>query len=102
MDIEQLKLILETIKAAGQGAQTFALLWLLKGFITTVISWTGAVLIFLIVAKLIKWSINITSFACDIANIIGVPTERVIYGTRLNNAIIDLIGKNRDTLKVLK
>ena len=38
MDIEQLKLILETLQAAGEGAFLFGIIWMIKGFLTSFIN----------------------------------------------------------------
>ena len=40
MDIEQLKLILETVGAAGEGAFVIALLWIAKGYFTAALGFT--------------------------------------------------------------
>lgn len=44
MDIEQLKMILETLSAAGEGAFALSVLWLLQGYFSTLISF-GMVII---------------------------------------------------------
>ena len=49
MDIEQLKLVLEMVGTATEGAMWFAFAWLAKGFITSLIGWVlgGYVLYYL-------------------------------------------------------
>lgn len=57
MDIEQLKLILETVNAAGEGAYTIALLWLFKSYFET-LAFAGVVIYALKVFNKLIRSIN--------------------------------------------
>jgi len=44
MDIEQLKLILETLEGAGEGAYTMGLLWVVKSYFLGIL-WASVVLV---------------------------------------------------------
>lgn len=57
MDIEQLKLILETMGSAGQGAFWFGLLWLSKGIVITGL-WIG-VIIYTLRIKIAPFFVNL-------------------------------------------
>jgi|GEM_PF-3168688 len=88
MDIEQLKLILETLAAAGDGAMTFALLWLAKEFLIGLGCLVGFVWLansgLRIVAHNARWE--------RIANEANTTLPLSKYDT---NAICDLIRKGR-------
>ena len=56
MDIEQLKLILETISKAGEGAFIIAIMWMIKGYLVPI-------LIFTAVLICSKWSVGIIANA---------------------------------------
>ena len=57
MDIEQLKLIIEAISSAGDGAFKFAVLWLCKDFILSLLSKALVVFGIIVCYKAIKINI---------------------------------------------
>jgi hypothetical protein len=52
MNIEELKLILETLSAAGEGAYTLGLLWILKGYFSDLLGVGIAVGGLIVICKL--------------------------------------------------
>lgn len=62
MNIEQLKLVLEAVQGVSQGAFIFALLWLLKGFMGTLLVFTAVIFIVKTIAGLISKGIKEGAF----------------------------------------
>lgn len=72
MDIEQLKLVIETVKSVSGDAQTVAIVWLLLDKLLPVIAWlvvgVGA---FKLLSRLIL-NINSHKDMCDIRDMLGI------------------------------
>lgn len=58
MDIEQLKLILDTVGAAGEGAQTVALTWFGVYFMTEIAGYATWILTVFLAISTAKWFAN--------------------------------------------
>jgi hypothetical protein len=65
MDIEQLKLILEMVGAAGEGAKDLALLFMAVGFAKGLVTPAATVVIGVVAARLIRHCVD----ACNAAEI---------------------------------
>ena len=74
MDIEQLKLIIEALASAGDGAFTFGIIFLAKGFIIDLLFFILLALLTAKGLKLIQFAIGHYNFIYDMQRAIGAPT----------------------------
>ena len=75
MDIEQLKLILEALGEAGDGAKTIALWWLICPLINTVLCWIGGLLLVSIIADTARRLLSPLQFAAKVGRRLGVAED---------------------------
>jgi hypothetical protein len=96
MDIEQLKLILETIGAAGDGALWFGILWLSKGIIITML-WLALIMYvmkikfspFMLSMRLIQSLKDFMGFRGDLTN---GEAEKILNTIKFADDVITASG----------
>lgn len=75
MDIEQLKLILETVGEASDGASTIAMVWIFQGYFTAVLSACITVAVVYLITKMITGFISGIMFYNVLQSHIGVVPD---------------------------
>ena len=90
MDIEQLKLILDVVSSAGEGAYTIALIWALTGVVIPLV-WAAVVVeLILAICRLVKHNIDGNSLSVAVMDVCRL--EYMPPGER--DAILDCIRKH--------
>lgn len=82
MNIEELKLILEAVKAAGEGAFIIAILYLVKGFLTYLIGWVCGTFAVIFSVKVITKGCVAANEDTDLINKIGRILDLNVYSER--------------------
>lgn len=95
MDIEQLKLILETLTSAGEGAFVFGILWLSKSLIVNVLVFVGALMGMRAIALTVKWITGVLTGHYDIKVAAGFERDEDL-GISDISKIIEYIMKGRN------
>ena len=71
MDIEQLKLILETLDAAGTGASKLAIFWMVLNFLSSIATPIAATTVFVVLIKAARRVIAGMNFGDKVAEVLG-------------------------------
>ena len=74
MNIEELKLILETLNAAGSGAARIAVLWMLLGFAKSLVSPAVTCVLGVLVLRIGRDFLDKFSFIVQVAHALGTIT----------------------------
>jgi hypothetical protein len=99
MNIEQLKLILDTVNSAGEGAYTLGVLWLIQPYFTFLVGWIFGTVFFILGLKTTKTIIShfgYTNSIRDIANCYGSWRTDTIRKSEYMD-IVELIEKGKKT-----
>ncbi len=70
MDIEQLKLILETLQAAGDGAFTFGIWWIVAGLVPDVLLFVFGITGFFVLSKIVVAIMRSVNMSYEIAHLL--------------------------------
>ncbi len=84
MDIEQLKLILETVSGLGDGALTIALFWVGKHFLSMLL---GYALFFFIVCKLFNLLLSFVTDCSVKSELTDLFPHRVSWGANFEKHV---------------
>lgn len=97
MDLEQLKLILETLKSVGSDAKWLVILYFSKEFAGTLIGYALAFTGIFLAAKTIRHGINSATFGGNVMQALGYDRDDTTSTTK-TNLVLDLIRrlKNAD------
>lgn len=90
MDIEQLKLILDVVSSAGEGAYTIALIWALTGVVIPLVWAAVVVVLILAICRLVKHNIDGNSLSAAVMDVCRL--EYMLPGKR--DAILDCLRKH--------
>jgi len=99
MDIEQLKLIIEAISSAGDGAFKFAVLWLCKDLILSLLSKALILFMVIVIYRTIRYLIHIINGVERIQDAAGWNTGTTFNYTQIAD-VVELIKKGKKSLKV--
>ena len=87
MDIEQFKIIMEAIRAAGDGAFTIAIIYFAVNILKYIIGCGMGILIIYLITKLIKYAIRTHSLSQNIADILGEDMQYTLAPVRIRSFI---------------
>lgn len=96
MDIEQMKLILEAMEGAGQGAWWIAVLYLVLQFLATLTVCLTAVTI---VWKIVRLAVQNLTIAGALESIVGSLSPGSFLASERRQRLLDVVWENRERIK---
>ena len=93
--MEELKLILEALQGVSGDAKTVVILWLAKGYLSTIFVFGGVLVALRVLYLLINKGIQVASFTGRIATIL----DRESLNVSLKENIIELVRKHKTELR---
>jgi len=96
MNIEHLKLILDTVNNAGEGAFTLGILWMLQGYFVPLTWLLGIVIFIVFVTKMFAPVLKHNAFANEARKVAGCrhPHGEITHGE--HETVMEAIKKGRD------
>lgn len=92
MDIEQLKLILETVNAAGEGAKTIAILYLAISVIPSLLKTLALIVCAVVLSKMIQNIASLVNVGHRVAEALGVE----VTGCWITDDSIKVLARCRE------